>query len=145
MADNICIFCGEKIGAFRATGITCGGVWETACKSCEKELRNLDELEICRRALVRGLAERPEAIRERIQVITEAENYRPACLRCGTKMVFGAEEMLDNSPLRDGILSDTFDVLPALCCTCGRYEFYNPRIVKSNKWFAYLIHKDTKE
>lgn len=143
--DSICVFCGQKPGAFRSTTIQCGSTIQFACKACEKELKDLDDAEKCRRALIRGLAEQPDKLRERIELITEAENHRPACLRCGTKLVFGDVEELDNTPMRDNFMSSTFDVLPAYCESCGKYEFYNPTIVRKNKYLAYLIWKDTQK
>ena len=103
----------------------------------------LDEAELCRRVLVRGIAEHPDRLRARIELIEEAENHRPKCLRCGAKLRFDHVQELDNSPLQDSLLADTFDVLPAYCESCGKMEFYNPRIVNKNKYMAYLIHKDT--
>ena len=73
MANEICVFCGEKHSAFRSALIQCGSTWQKACKTCEKELRDLDEIEVCRRALIRGIAENPDKLRERINLITEAE------------------------------------------------------------------------
>ena len=141
--ENICVFCGQRPGTFRSTTIPCGDTWQTACKACEKELKGLDEAELCRRALVRGIAEHPDRLRARIELIEEAENHRPKCLRCGAKLRFDHVQELDNSPLQDSLLADTFDVLPAYCESCGKMEFYNPRIVNKNKYMAYLIHKDT--
>lgn len=144
MATELCVFCGQKPGTFRSTTVQCGVTLQTACKSCEKELKGMDEGEICRRALVRGLAENPEKLRERIDFLADVENHRPKCLRCGTRLTFGKVQPLDNSPLRDGYLASTFDVLPALCPNCGRYEFYDPDTARANKHLSYLIWKDTK-
>ena len=143
--ENVCVFCGEKPGTFRSTTVQCGNTWQPACKSCEKELRELDDAERCRRALIRGLAELPEKLKERIDLINEAENYRPKCTQCGGKLVFTSVQALDNSPLRDSIFKDPFEVLPAYCEACGKYEFYNPEVVCKNKYLAYLIKKDTGE
>lgn len=143
--EKICVFCGQKPGPFRSIGIHCGPTYQFACKSCEKELKDLEEVELCRRALIRGLAEDPQRLQERIDLITEAENHRPACLRCGGKLKFGKVQELDNSPLRDSVLSSTFDILPAYCEACGKMEFYHPDFVRKNKYLAYLIHKDGKE
>lgn len=145
MAKEVCVFCGQTPGTFRSTTVQCGATVQTACKSCEKELSGLDEIDLCRRALVRGLAENPDIIRERIDFLGEVENHRPKCLRCGTGLTFRREQQLDNSPMRDSLLASTFDVLPALCPGCGRYEFYEPTIVRSNKYLSYLIWKDTKK
>lgn len=68
--DSICVFCGQKPGTFRSTGIVCAGTYQVACRDCEKELKYLDEVELCQRALTRGLAEKPERLRERIAQIT---------------------------------------------------------------------------
>ena len=144
MPNEVCIFCGQKPGTFRSTSVQCGGTWQTACKTCEKELKNLDEADLCKRALLRGLAEFPDRIRERIEVITDAERHRPKCLRCGTDLIFTEVQELDNSPLRDTIFKEPFEVLPAVCSVCGKYEFYNPSIARNNKYLAYLIDKDTQ-
>ena len=145
MANEICVFCGEKHSTFRSTTIQCGNTWQKACKACEKELRDLDEAELCRRALVRGIAENPERLRDRIALISEAENHRPKCLRCGSKLSFMEVQELDNSPMRDSVFKEPFEVLPAYCESCGKYEFYNPVIIRKNKHLAYLISKDTQE
>lgn len=142
--ENICVFCGQKPGAFRSTTIQCGNTWQPACKSCEKELKGLDEVEVCRRALVRGMAEDPDRLRARIELITEAENHRPMCLRCGTSLSFMKVQELDNSPMRDSVFKETFEVLPAVCTSCGKYEFYNPAIVRKDIYMSYLIRKDTQ-
>ena len=142
--DGICVFCGQKPGTFRSTTVQCANTWQFACKACEKELKDLDEAELCRRALVRGIAEDPERLRARIALITEAENYRPKCLRCGSELTFMDVQELDNSPMRDTIFKDSFEVLPAYCTSCGKYEFFNPTVVRKNKHLAYLIWKDTQ-
>ena len=95
--------------------------------------------------MIRGLAELPEKLKERIDLINEAENHRPKCTQCGGKLVFTPVQALDNSPLRDSIFKDPFEVLPAYCEACGKYEFYNPDVVRKNKYLAYLIKKDTGE
>lgn len=143
MANKICIFCGEKLGIFQDTIITCGNTPQTVCKSCEKELRGLNELEICRRSLIHGLAENPERIQARMELITEAENHRPKCLQCGEKLTFMKVQQLDNSPLQDNIFKDPFEVLPAYCKSCGKFEFYKPSIALKNKYLVYLTNKDT--
>lgn len=142
--DDVCVFCGQKPGTFRSTTVQCGNTWQPACKACEKEIRDLDEAERCRRALVRGLAELPEKLKERIDLINEAENHRPTCAQCGSKLVFMEVQELDNSPLRDSLFKDPFEVLPACCGDCGKYEFYNPTVAQKNKYLAYLIQKDTQ-
>ena len=52
---------------------------------------------------------------------------------------------LDNSPMRDSVFMETFEVLPAYCESCGKYEFYNPVLVRKNKYLAHLIWKDTQD
>lgn len=143
--ENVCVFCGQRPGAFRSTSVYCGGTWQSACKSCEKELKGISEEEVCRRALRRGLAAEAQRIEAHLKVVEEAELHRPKCLQCGSKLVFGEVEELDNSPLRDGLLSTTFDVLPAHCPSCGRFEFYDPVIAKRNPHLAHLIAKDNQE
>lgn len=143
--DNICVFCGQKPGAFRSTTVFCGGTWQPACKACEKELKELDELELCRRALLRGMAVEPERLHKRIELITNAESHRPKCLRCGTGLRFMKVQQLDNSPLRDSVFREPFSVRPAYCESCGKYEFYHPQFVRSNKYLAYLIEQDTQD
>lgn len=145
MANELCVFCGQKPGTFRSTTVACGTTVQVACKSCEKELKGLDEVEICRRALVRGIAENPDRIRERIELITDAEKHRPKCLRCGANLSFMKVQELDNSPMRDTIFKEPFEVLPAFCESCGKFEFYNPVIIRKNKYLAYLVWKDTQE
>ena len=145
MANELCVFCGQKPGTFRSATVACGTTVQVACKACEKELKGLDEVEICRRALVRGIAENPDRIRERIELITEAENHRPKCLRCGANLSFMKVQELDNSPMRDTIFKEPFEVLPAFCESCGKFEFYNPEIIRKNKYLAHLIWKDTQE
>ena len=145
MANELCIFCGQKPGTFRSTTLACGSTIQVACKACEKELKDLDEVEICRRALVRGIAENPERIRARIELLTEAENHRPKCLRCSTNLTFLKVQELDNSPMRDSIFKEPFEVLPAYCTACGKYEFYNPDVIRKNKYLAHLVNKDTQD
>ena len=145
MANELCIFCGQKPGTFRSTTLACGSTIQVACKACEKELKDLDEVEVCRRALVRGIAENPERIRARIELITEAENHRPKCLRCSTNLTFLKVQELDNSPMRDSIFKEPFEVLPAYCTACGKYEFYNPEVIRKNKYLAHLVNKDTQD
>ena len=142
MANEVCVFCGQKLGAFRSASVQCAGTFYDACKDCEKELNNLDEVEICKRALDRGIVENSDRLKERIEVISEAENHRPKCLRCGASLSFMKVQALDNTPLKDSVYDGAFGVLPAYCESCGKYEFYNPEIVQKNKHLAYLISKD---
>ena len=143
--EELCVFCGQRPGTFRSTTVWCGNTLQPACKSCEKEVKDLDELALCQRALSRGLAVNAERLRERIALITEAEDHRPKCTGCGEKLVFRKEQSLDNSPMRDTIFREPFCVLPACCPVCGRYAFYDPMIVRRNKYLAYLISKDTQK
>ena len=145
MANEVCVFCGQKPGTFRGATVAFGGTIQVACKACEKELKGLEEVELCRRALVRGVAENPERLRSRIELITEAENHRPQCLRCGSKLSFMKVQELDNSPMRDSIFKEPFEVLPAYCTACGKYEFYNPDVIRKNKYLAHLVNQDTQE
>lgn len=149
--DKICVFCGEKTGAFRTTYVICGGAYQTCCKECAKEVNDLTQYEQCRRALKLGLASYPEMLEKYIKKVDEeqaiadkAEEHRPSCLRCGKKLRFQQVEYLDNSPLRDGLLSTTFDVLPAFCESCGKYEFFNPEVIEKNPYLAHLIKTDTE-
>ena len=144
MANELCVFCGQKPGTFRGTTIACGNTIQVVCKSCEKELKGLDEAEISRKALIRGIAEHPDRIRDRIELLSEAEDHRPKCLRCGADLTFMKVQELDNSPMKDSVFAGTFDVLPAYCESCGKYEFYNPVIIRKDKYLAYLIWKDTQ-
>lgn len=142
---RICVFCGEKPAPFRSSNFICGGTYQVCCISCEKELGQLPELEQCRRALRLGLAETPELLDERIDILTNAESHRPKCLRCGQAIKFGAVQHLDNTPLNDGIFSDTFDVVPAFCKSCGKIEFFDPEFLNRSKYTAYLIALDSNE
>lgn len=144
MANEVCVFCGQKPGAFRSTTVACGNTIQVACKACEKELKGLEESEVCRRALIRGMAQHPERIHDRIELLAEAENHRPKCLRCGANLSFMAVQELDNSPMRDSIFKEPFEVLPAYCESCGKFEFYNPVIIREDKYLTHLIWKDTK-
>ena len=126
MANNVCVFCGEKPGVFQSTTVLCGGIPQTACATCKKQLEGLDDAEICRRALIHGLAEEPERLKAKMELITEAENQRPKCLRCNGKLTFMQVQELDNSPMRDSVFNDPFRILPAYCTSCGKLEFYHP-------------------
>ena len=144
--ENICVFCGERLGGFRHLSITCAGVEQPCCKNCSKELKELDREECCRRALRLGYAFQKDKLEEIVNIAGEAEEHRPACLRCGAKMIFEPEQYFDNSPFIDSVLlTSGFEILPTHCESCGRYEFYKPDIVNKNKFFAYLIEKDTAD
>ena len=141
---RICVFCGKKPAPFRSSNIVCGGTLQVCCISCEEEVRALSELEQCRYALRLGLAETPEKLEDRIDILTNAEAHRHKCLRCHEKLTYGGVQHLDSSPLNDSIFSNTFDVIPAFCRSCGRIELFNPGFLKRNKYTAYLIELDTK-
>ena len=143
--DDRCVFCGQKVGTFRSTNVLCGETYQLSCKDCAKELEPLPHPERCRRALLRGLAYRPEQLREYIEVSQTAEERRPKCPSCGGKLHFMRERLLDSSPLTDTLLSPFFAILPACCADCGRYEFYNPDTVRKNPFLNHLLLKDTAE
>ena len=145
MAKETCVFCGEEAGFLNSDYITCGPTGQFACRSCAKELQDLDAPERCRRALRLGLAKDPQKLQEYLDLAENAEDARPACLRCGEKLHFGPVQTLDNSPYRDGLLSTTFDVLPAYCSKCGKMEFYAPDVIANNKLLSYLCRKDNGE
>ena len=143
--ENVCVFCGETPGVFRATTVICGTTIQNCCKSCEKEVSALSEEERCRRALRLGLAKYPKTIEERLTILTESEAHRPACLRCGEKLRFGKSQALDNSPYRDSVLSDAFVVLPAYCKFCGKIELFDPGFISADKFLVQLLKKDTEQ
>ena len=47
--------------------------------------------------------------------------------------------------MRDSLFSATLAVLPAVCPSCGKYEFYDPEIAEKNEYLAYLMKKDSAE
>lgn len=145
MAKEVCVFCGTEVGYMRSEYVSCGPVSQWACKSCAKEVKDLDEVERCRQALRLSLAVAPDALQEYVTMVEGAEDARPTCLRCGTKLKFGQVVTLDSSPYRDGLLSNTFDILPAYCRQCGKMELYNPGYSSGNKLLSYLVKKDTGE
>lgn len=139
---DVCVFCGKKLSAFRYDVLYCGTVAQMACKECKKELEPLSDSELCRCALNSGRADQPEKVREFMELVDGAEEARYSCLRCGGKLKFGEMLTLDNSPLRDSIFADTFNVVPANCAQCGRIEFFDYEILSKNKYIAYLMKKD---
>ena len=142
--DDRCVFCGKPVGTFRSTNVLCGETYQLSCRDCAKELEPLDHTERCRRALLRGLAYRPEQLRQHIQVSAEAEAHRPKCLRCGGRMIFMQEQYFDNTPHGDSVFHGAFEVLPAWCEGCARFEFFNPTAARRNPFLAHLIQKDTE-
>lgn len=143
--EYFCVFCGEKLGMFNSASFACADVYQPCCKNCAKELKELSEEDQCRRALQRGCAQQPEKIEQRIELITTAEEHRPSCTQCGGKLIFESVQYLDNSPMRDSTFSEGFEVLPAYCESCGKYEFYKPAVTNKNRFIAYLIRKDTSQ
>ena len=115
MAKETCVFCGAEVSDFVVKTVFCGPVIQYACKSCAKEAEAMSDEERCRRALQRRFAADPERIRAHLEVVEQAEEARPACLRCGEKLKFGEAQALDNSPNYDGLLTGSFDILPAYC------------------------------
>jgi len=51
---------------------------------------------------------------------------------------------LDASPMRDGILSSSFDVIPMYCPNCCKMELFWPEMLERNKELAYLYRLDCK-
>ena len=150
--ENVCVFCGEKMGFFHAMTVTCAGYYLSCCKSCYKELKNLPEEEQCRRALRLGLVQNTQALEayieqavKAVEVADHAEEHRRTCSQCGNKLRFQRVQYLDNSPMRDSLFSATLAVLPAVCPSCGKYEFYDPEIAEKNEYLAYLMKKDSAE
>ena len=47
--------------------------------------------------------------------------------------------------MRDSLFSAILAVLPAVCPSCGKYEFYDPEIAEKNEYLAYLMKKDSAE
>jgi len=143
--ENVCVFCGEKMSFFHAMTITCAGYYLPCCKNCMKELKDLPEEELCRRALRLGLVQDTQALEARIELAIKAEERRPACQKCSTKLRFRERQCLDNSPMGDGLFSRAFAVVPAVCPSCGKYEFYDPEITEKNEYLAYLIKIDSEK
>ena len=140
--DDRCVFCGQKVGTFRSTNVLCGETYQLSCKDCAREMESLPHIDRCRRALLPGLANHPELLREYIEVTQSAEDHRPAC-GCGGKLRFMEEQNFDNTPHGDSIFHGCFTVLPGYCTTCGRFAFFHPETVRSNPFLAHLIEKDT--
>ena len=143
--ENVCVFCDEKMSFFHAMTITCAGYYLPCCKNCMKELKDLPEEELCRRALRLGLVQDTQALEARIELAIKAEESRPTCQKCSTKLRFRERQCLDNSPMGDGLFSRAFAVVPAVCPSCGKYEFYDPEIAEKNEYLAYLIKIDSEK
>ena len=140
--DTRCVFCGKSISPFRSTNVLCGKTHEPSCRDCAREMESLPHIDRCRRALQRGLANHPELLREYIEVTQSAEDHRPAC-GCGGKLRFMEEQNFDNTPHTDSIFHGSFEVLPAWCEDCARFEFFHPTTARKNPFLAHLIEKDT--
>lgn len=140
--DSVCIFCGEKPGMFKSDSVIVGGTTQLCCKSCVKEAAGLSELELCRKVLRTNRAQNADRIAARIELITQSQEARPKCPRCGAPMKFGSVVTLDASPLRDGLFSSTFDVLPCHCPECYKLEFFLPEVLKRDPKIAYLHRMD---
>lgn len=127
---------------FREESIIVGKTRQTCCSNCAKEVKDLSELELCRLSLQRGYAQNREKIEARVQLITQAEQARPKCLRCGGRMKFAERITLDSSPMRDTVFSSTYALLPCKCTACFRMEFYSPEVLKNDEMIAYLYSQD---
>ena len=144
MAKEICVFCGNEVGSVRGEYISCGPIYQWACKNCAREVKPLGETDRARRILQRRFTSQTAAFEEYVAMVDGAEEARPACLRCGAKLKFGRAVTLDDTPYRDGLLASSgFSVLPAYCHNCGKMEIYNPGYILNNKLFSYLVAKDT--
>ncbi len=147
MASKQCVFCGESAGVLRSADFLCGPTYQLACKDCARELENAPEAERIRRALRLGLAEHRQALEARLKLMEEAEEQRPACLRCGTKLKF--KQVLTASSLdeiRYGAYAyaNIYGVAPACCPNCGRAEFYDLTFIYTDEKLQYLLKKDTE-
>ena len=116
-------------------------IWEFIPASFALAISSAKVLAVIANILIVAASSFPE---ERLALLTEAEEHRPACLRCGVKLKFGRVQQLDNTPIRDGMFTETFDVQPAYCEACGKIEFYHPDYVARNKFWAFLAEKDTE-
>lgn len=146
MANNDrCVFCGKTVSVFRSTNVQCGNTYQLSCRECAEEMNKLSELDRCRRALLRGLADCPERLRERIELNTDAESHRPTCGHCGGKLYFMQEQHFDNTPYGDGVFHGYFAVIPAWCVACGRFEFFHPAAIEKNRYLNFLHKKDLLE
>ena len=145
MAKEICVFCGNEVGSMRGEYISCGPIYQWACKNCAREVKPLGETDRARRILQRRFTSQTTVLGEYVAMVDGAEEARPTCLRCGEKIYFTPGMTLDCSPFGDGILNKTYDVIPAVCRACGKTEFYIPDYIRKNKLYSYLVKKDTGE
>lgn len=141
--EERCVFCGQTVSTFRSTNVLCGDLYQYSCKACAREMNELDHAQRCQRALLRGLADRPERLREYLKVHTEAEDHRLTCPCCGGKLRFRGEFSLDTSPYRDSIFASCLEAVLTECPDCGRYDFFNPETLKKDPYLKHLLLKDT--
>lgn len=152
-SEKICIFCGESPSFFQRDSIKIAGDSFTCCKTCYENLSGLDEIEICRESMRLGLVPDRTKVenyieelirkrREREEFVATAEAKRPRCPMCGAPLTFGYTQTLDASPMVDGFLSSTFDVLPMYCPKCRKIELFAPDLIEIDRHMAYLYNKD---
>ena len=142
MAKEICVFCGEEVGYMRSECVACGPTSEWACRDCAREVKNLSEVEKCRRALQRGLAVFREKLEEFIAMADGAEEARPVCPSCGGKMTFRKIVKLEK---RYDVFDPFFEIVPACCEGCGRMVLFDPTFIRNSKALSYLAEKDTEK
>lgn len=140
MAREKCVFCGNEVGYVRCDWLSCGPVSQLACKDCIRELKDLSEVEKCRRALQRGLAISKEKLEEYIAMVDSAEESRPVCPSCGGKMTFRKIVTLEK---RYDVFDPLFEIVPACCESCGRLALFDPAFIRRSKPLTYLAEKDT--
>lgn len=142
MAKEVCVFCGEEMGYIRSEYVSCGSVSQWACKSCAREVKDLSEVEKCRRALQRGLAASRDKLEEFLAMAEGAEDARPVCQYCGEKMTFKKVVTLEK---KFEVFDPHFEILPAYCGACGRIALFDPAYIRRNKTLSYLAEKDNSE
>lgn len=142
MAKERCVFCGNEVGYVRGDWLSCGPVSQLACKDCIRELKNLSEVEKCRRALQRGLATSKEKLEEYIAMVDSAEESRPVCQSCGGKMTFRKIVTLEK---KFDVFDPHFEIIPACCENCGRLALFDPAFIQRSKTLTYLAEKDTEK
>lgn len=142
MAKEICVFCGNEVGYMRSDWMPCGPVSQLACKNCIREMKDLNEVEKCRRALQRGLAVSREKLEEFVAMAEGAEDARPACQYCGEKMTF---EKIVTLEKKYDVFDPLFEILPAYCRNCGRMALFDPAYIRGNKTLSYLAEQDIEK
>ena len=145
MAKEICVFCGKEISSIFSTSVICGNTYQSACKSCGKDMEKEDHVERCRQAMRYAASDARAGLQRFLDEDQAAEEKRPLCLRCSSKMRFGSVLTLDASPTHDGIFSRSFDAIPLYCDTCGKIELFKPDFLSKNEGYRQLYNKDTKE